>query len=170
MSFKNIQFFQKRSKFSLVNNKEESSRTIIEELLDSYNYGNSASIYFEWRFFHKSSPLTFFMSDKENIILFSLGLRKFVPFIRIFSVRRKNNEIFIKMMKSIQKFASSIGVFVILYSVPEDLPPPIELNYQGYKKIPDVHWFSKKEFEFFNLSLNGFSTDSGFEGYTFKKY
>jgi len=170
INFQKVQLYQQKVNFDLVNNKEESSRIKIEEILDLYDYSNSISKYFEWRFFHQLSPLTFFMSHDKNIILFSLGRKKFVSFLRIISVIKSDDEVFIQMLKALEKFSSLIGASFILYTITEDIPPPKQLNYKIYKKIPNSFLYSREKNNFYNVYVNGFSTDSGFESYFFNKY
>jgi len=170
INFQKVQSLQKINKFNLVNNKEELSRIKIEEILESYNYSNLITKYYEWRFFHKLSPLTFFMSHNKNIILFSLGRKRFVSFLRIISVQKSDDEVFIQMLKALEKFSSLIGASFILYTITEDIPPPKQLNYKIYKKIPNSFLYSKEKNNFYNVYVNGFSTDTGFESYFFNKY
>jgi len=106
------------------------------------------------------------MIEDNNIIIFSIGYRK-IPFMRIFSVHKTNDEVFRLMLKSIEKFASSIGILLILYSITENVIPPGDLKYKKYKKIPDSYFYSLKKYDFSNTFVNGFSTDTGFESYNF---
>ena len=168
ISFEKIKRIQKKSIFTLVNNKEGSSKKIIDKISKFYNYDKSIYKYFEWRFFHKYSPLTFFMMHKNNIILFSLGYKKFIPFLRIFSGVKENDEEFYELMKSVEKFGESIGIFFILYTITENIRPPQILNYQKHKRSPDSYLFSIDKKDFSQVLVNGFSTDTGFESYTFK--
>lgn len=166
MNFDKICALQGKSKFKIVNNKEVNSKIFIEEGLALYDYSNNDEKYFHWRFFDYSSPLTFFMIEDYNIIIFSIGY-KTIPFMRIFSIYETNQEVVSLMMKSIEKFASSIGILLILYSITENVIPSRDLNYKKYKKIPDSYLYSLKKYDFSNIIVNGFSTDTGFESYTF---
>ena len=55
-----------------------------------------------------------------------------------------------------------MGIPVILYAVTEDIPPPKNAGFKLYKDIPKSYVFSKKEKDFKDLVINGFSTDIGF--------
>ena len=92
--------------------------------------------YFEWRLFQHDSPLTFFAYDNsfKNVVTFSIGLRGHIPFLRIVSVIKDNEETFEGLLKSTEIFASKeIGIPVILYSITEDIPPPKILNIVNIK-------------------------------------
>ena len=106
------------------------------------------------------------MIEDYNIIIFSIGYKK-IPFMRIFSIYKTNDEVFRLMLKSIEKFASSIGILLILYSITENIIPPRDLKYKKYKKIPDSYFYSLKKYDFSNIIVNGFTTDTGFESYNF---
>ena len=66
------------------------------------------------------------------------------------------------MLKSVEKFASKLGIPVILYAVTEDTPPPNYAGFKPYKDMPKSYVFSKKDKDFQELIINGFSTDIGF--------
>tara|TARA_B100000780_G_scaffold59732_2_gene38243 strand:- start:1324 stop:2301 length:978 start_codon:yes stop_codon:yes gene_type:complete len=161
-----LKHIQSSINYNLINNKEEGISHLSKSLIDLYKYNNDFSEkYFKWRFFQKDSPLTFFMSDDrtENMIIFSLGLRRVIPFLRIISVRKKDDDVLISMLRSVETFASKAGIPVILYSITEDSPPPKELNYNAYKEVPNSYIYSKKIKLPNNISINGFSTDLGFD-------
>jgi hypothetical protein len=167
MNFDKICVLQGKSKFKIFNNKEINSKIFIEEGLALYNYSNNEEEYFHWRFLDYLSPLTFFMIEDNNIIIFSIGYKKKIPFMRIFSIYKTNDKVFTLMLKSIEKFASSIGILLILYSITENVIPPRDLKYKKYQKIPDSYFYSLKKYDFSNIIVNGFSTDTGFESYNF---
>ena len=157
--------------FLFINNKDEESISEITKIINAYKYNDEKSMeFFKWRFCHQNSPLTFFVSDKEyrNIIIFSLGLKKFVPFLRIFSIKNTNQNSIKNMLKSVEKFASKLGIPVILYAVTEDIPPPDASGFKPYKEMPKSYVFSKKDKDFQELIINGFSTDIGFNNILFK--
>ncbi len=168
----NVKIIQDSMDFSFMNNKDPESIPNVIKIMSSYNYHDQKSIeFFKWRFMQKDSPLTFFVSDKENknIIIFSLGLKKIVPFLRIFSIKSSNEKVVEKMLRSVEIFASKLGIPVILYAVTEDNPPPSALGYKPYKEVPKSYIFSRKEKHFEGLIINGFSTDLGFNSITLCK-
>ncbi|MDC1443534.1 hypothetical protein N8448_02675 [Gammaproteobacteria bacterium] len=169
-----IKYIQDSMEFNFINNKQSNSQNLIAPILDSFSYENESSKnFFKWRFLQKDSPLTFFVSDDShnNIIIFSLGVRKFIPFLRVISVKNDNNNaIAHEMLKSVELFASRSGIPVILYSVTEDSPPPKILKYNKYKNFPNSYIFSKKNKLTDDISINGFSTDLGFDSYSFKGF
>ena len=160
--------------FNFINNKQSNSQNLITPILDSFKYENKSSqSYFKWRFLQKDSPLTFFVSDNNhnNVIIFSLGIRKLIPFLRVISVKNDchNDDIICEMLKSVETFASRSGIPVILYSITEDNPPPKILKYNKYKNFPKSYIFSKKNKLIGNISINGFATDLGFDSYSFSE-
>tara|TARA_Y100000590_G_C15656208_1_gene990723 strand:- start:49 stop:1011 length:963 start_codon:yes stop_codon:yes gene_type:complete len=160
-----VKTIQDSMDFAFINNKEQESIPNIIKIMDSFNYNDQKSMeFFKWRFIQKDSPLTFFVSDedKKNIILFSLGLKKIVPFLRIFSIKKSDDLVVEKMLKSIEIFASKLGIPVLLYTVTEDNSPPKNLAYKPYKEMPKSYIFSKKEKYYEELIINGFATDLGF--------
>tara|TARA_B100001173_G_C16030285_1_gene566414 strand:- start:5878 stop:6858 length:981 start_codon:yes stop_codon:yes gene_type:complete len=170
-----IKYIQDSMEFNFVNNKDSNSVELISSILDAFKYENEyLQSYFEWRFFQANSPLTFFVYDNDidNVVIFSLGIRKFIPFLRVISVKNNSHDddIIYKMLKSIEKFASSCGVPVILYSITEDHPPPKKLKYNKYKNYPNSYIFAKKNKVPNNVSINGFATDLGFDSYSFKGF
>jgi len=173
-SLDKISRLEKRSGFIFCNNKNSESFSHINKILESFNYDSMTSDYFNWRFFHKSSPITFFMSDNtyENIVIFSVGTRRKIPFLRIFCVRKNNNSIFAQILKDIEAFSSSMGIPIILYSTAENIAPPDQSNFKRYNDAPDSYWFYKDKQKYANsaVEINGFSVDTGFEGYFFSKY
>jgi len=156
---------QKKSGAKIVNNKSADSRKIIKDILIKYNYDNSAKEFLNWRFLHDNAPLTFFASNADDVILFTLARRRYVPFIRIFSVKKVNNNNFFNLLKGIERFASHMGVVFILYTITEDVPPPKSLKYIKYKKEPDFLIFSNSQVDLSQVTVNGFSTDQGFESH-----
>lgn len=175
-SFRNqkiLNNIQNSSEFIFINNKNKKYFSKIQLMLNNYNYADNdrkLSEFFKWRFFHKDSPLTFFVSDKEyrNTVMFSLGLKKFIPFLRIFSINDSDQNIIIDMLKSIENFASKFGIPVMLYAVTENIPPPASLGFKPYKEMPKSYIYSKKEKDFKGVVINGFSTDIGFNNISFK--
>lgn len=168
-----IKLTQNKMKFNFINNKEKDSRIIIESIINAYEYDDDFSReFFEWRYFQNNSPLTFFAYDDnfKNIIKFSIGLRGFIPFLRIISVTKDNDKIFLDLLKSIEDFAIRIGIPVILYSITEDILPPKELKFNEYKDMPNSYVFSKKRnlLNNFSITINGFSTDLGFDSLFYK--
>ena len=163
-----------KSMFIFCNNKDPQSSRHIIKILDTFEYDEATSNYFNWRFFHKSSPITFFVSDKkyENIVIFSVGTRKKIPFLRIFCVRKGDESTFAQILNDIEVFASSIGIPVVLYSTAENIAPPDQSNFKPYADAPDSYWFCKNKKTYVNsgVEINGFSVDTGFEGYYFSKY
>ena len=159
-----VNALQDSSEYIFHNNKCEKSIDEIKKIINAYEYNNKSEDFFKWRFFHEDAPLTFFLSDNEyeNIIIFSLGQKKIIPFIRIFSIKKFNENIIKEMLKSLENFASKMGIPVILYAVTEDIPPPKNAGFKLYKDIPKSYVFSKKEKDFKDLVINGFSTDIGF--------
>ncbi len=160
-----VRTIQDSMHFSFINNKEQESIPNIIKIINSFNYNDQKSMeFFKWRFIQKDSPLTFFVSDEDNknIILFSLGLKKIVPFLRIFSIKKSDDMVIEKMLKSVEIFASKLGIPVLLYTVTEDKSPPKILGYKPYREIPKSYIFSKKEKYYEGLIINGFSTDLGF--------
>lgn len=175
LSKQKIESIQSSMEFNFINNKQTNSQNLITRILDSFKYENESSqSYFKWRFLQKDSPLTFFVSDNShnNIIIFTLGIRKFIPFLRVISVKNDihNNDIVQEMLKSVEIFASRSGIPVILYSVTEDNPPPKILKYNKYKNSPNSYIFSKKNKLTENIYINGFSTDLGFDSCSFRGF
>ena len=174
LSKQKIESIQNSMVFNFINNKQSNSQNLITPILDSFKYENKSSqSYFKWRFLQKDSPLTFFVSDNNhnNVIIFSLGIRKLIPFLRVISVKNDchNDDIICEMLKSVETFASRSGIPVILYSITEDNPPPKILKYNKYKNFPKSYIFSKKNKLIGNISINGFATDLGFDSYSFSE-
>jgi hypothetical protein len=166
-----VKFVQNEMNFNFINNKDKNSKTQIQSIINSYKYDYDFSKkFFEWRFFQPDSPLTFFAYDDsfKNVVTFSIGLRGLIPFLRIMSVIKDDDETLIDLLKSIERFACKIGIPVILYSVTEDIPPPKNLKYNKYKDMPNSFVYSNKKNFPDNFSINGFSTDLGFDSHFYK--
>ena len=161
-----IKSVQNEMKFNFISNKDKNSKTQIRSVINSYKYDDDFSEkFFEWRLFQSDSPLTFFAFDDsfKNVIVFTLGLRGRIPFLRIMSVIKDSDKILTDLLKSIERFASKIGIPVILYSVTEDIPPPKNLKYNKYKDMPNSFVYSNKKNLLDNFFISGFSTDLGFD-------
>lgn len=168
---KYIRSIQNDINYNFVSNKEENSKTKLRSIINAYKYDdNFSKKYFEWRLFQHNSPLTFFAYDNsfKNVVTFSIGLRGHIPFLRIISVIKDSEETFEGLLKSTEIFASKIGIPVILYSITEDIPPPKNLKYSKYKNMPNSFVYSNKKNFSDNFSINGFSTDLGFDSLFYK--
>lgn len=166
-----VESIQNDMDFNFINNKDKNSKKQIKYITSSYKYDDDFSkIFFEWRFYQSDSPLTFFAYDDnfKNIITFSIGLRGFIPFLRIISVAKNDDTIYVKLLKSVERFASKIGIPVILYTITENITPPTILKYKRYKDMPKSYVFLRKRNILHNFSINGFSTDLGFDSFFYK--
>ena len=71
--------------------------------------------------FKHNSPLTFFAYDDsfKNIIKFSIGLRGFIPFLRIISVIKDNDKIFLHLLKSIEDLLQELEFLLFCIQLPK---------------------------------------------------
>jgi hypothetical protein len=148
----------------LGHNKEVDSKCF-QKTLKTFKNFDWFPDYFKWRFFHKYSPLTFYVSDEygNNAVLFVIGKRGRLPYVRIFYVRCQTDEIQIKIIRFIELITARIGVPVILYSSYEQQPSK-KLGYSIYGASPVSYVYSKLRKDEFETVVPSFCCDIGFDG------
>ena len=150
-------------------NKEENDY-LISRSLKKYHSIDLFSDYLKWRFSNKNAPLTFYVTDQEgdNTILFVIGKRGFLPYVRLFYCHADNASVSKEIIKFIEKITSQIGIPVILFTSFEAAPPK-DLNYKVYKEEPISYVFSNIKNKDFIPVVPTFCSDIGFDGYNFLK-
>ena len=145
-------------------NKEE-NRQFFQKTLKPFKNFDWFPEYFKWRFFHKNAPLTFYVTDDHgnNSVLFVIGKRGRVPYVRIFYVRCQSDVMQIKIMKFIEHITANIGVPVVLYSSYEQ-EPPTKFGYSIYGESPVSYVYSKLKKNKFEPVVPSFCCDIGFDG------
>lgn len=149
----------------LFGHNKEIENNFFENALKSYKQFDQFFDYFKWRFFHKYSPLTFYVSDSDggNSVLFVLGKRGKIPYARIFYVQRQSQMVYEKIIKLIERITSRIGVPVILHTSFE-CGPPDNLGYKAYSDLPVSYVYSASKKEKFEPIVPSFCSDIGFDG------
>ena len=149
----------------LFGHNKEANENFLKNSLKSYKDINQFLVYFKWRFFHKHSPLTFYVSDSdgENSALFVLGKRGKIPYARIFYAQCKSDAIYRKIIKLIEKITSRIGVPVILHTSFE-CAPPNNFGYRVYADLPVSYVYSSTKKLEFEPIVPSFCSDIGFDG------
>jgi len=155
----------------LFGHSKEANDNFLKNSLKSYKDINQFLVYFKWRFFHKHSPLTFYVSDSdgENSVLFVLGKRGKIPYARIFYVQCKSDVVYGKIIKLIEKITSRIGVPVILHTSFE-CAPPNNFGYKVYADLPVSYVYSSAKKLEFEPIVPSFCSDIGFDGLNFLSY
>jgi len=144
---------------------KENNKDFHENALKKYINIECCLDYFKWRFFHKNAPLTFYVSDesRENTVLFVIGKRGFLPYVRIFYVSSENEVILGEIVQFIETITAKIGISVVLFTTFEASPPK-RLMYRQYKEIPISYVFSKNKNHDFIPNVPTFCSDIGFDG------
>lgn len=141
--------------------KDEFLKQVMSTLLDKDKYIE----YMQWRFLDPKTPLTFYVSDItfQNTILFVIGKKGMIPYLRIFYIKSKMESKLRKIISFIETYASGIGIPVILHTTFEC--PPLEgLSFKPYKHMPVSFVYSRKKEKDFSLEVPSFSSDISFEG------
>ena len=154
-----------KTKNLLFGHNKESNDNFLTKALKKYNNTDFFSSYFEWRFFNKNSPLTFYVADEisENTALFVVGKRGLLPYVRIFYVHSENSLILNDILNFIEIISSRIGIPIILFTSCE-CPPPPQLKYKIYDEIPISYVYSKNKNYDFIPKVPSFCSDIGFDG------
>ena len=154
-----------KTKNLLFGHNKESNDDFLTKALKKYNNIDFFSSYFEWRFFNKNSPLTFYVTDErsENTALFVVGKRGLLPYVRIFYVHSGNSLILNDILNFIEIISSRIGIPIILFTSFES-PPPSQLKYKIYSEIPISYVYSKNKNYDFIPEVPSFCSDIGFDG------
>ncbi len=149
----------------LFGHNKEVGNNFLEKVLKSSQDFDQFSEYFQWRFFHNYSPLTFYVSDfdRENCVLFVLAKKGNIPYARIFYVQRQSDVIYEKIVKLIERITARIGVPVILHSSFE-CGPPDNSGYSVYTDLPVSYVYSGANRKEFELIVPSFCSDIGFDG------
>lgn len=155
----------------LFGHNKEDNNNFLEKVLKSFKDFDYFSEYFKWRFFHKYSPLTFYVTDfdGENSVLFVLSKRGKIPYARIFYVQRQSDMVYEKIVKLIERITASIGVPVIVHSSFE-CGPPDNLGYNIYADLPLSYVYSGANREEFESIVPSFCSDIGFDGLNFLRH
>jgi len=165
IDLKKFQNIAKKKGLSFGNNKttNENFLDIIEPNLTDYKINHE---FLEWRFINTRSPVTFYLIDKYNktLIMFHIGLKKSIPFTRIFFISQKSKDInSLKIMIDfIEYFSSKIGIPCILITIFENSM----INNFGYKKynpMPRTFVYSKTQYKNSELVIPSFCSDIGFD-------
>ena len=149
----------------LFGHNKEVKNNFLERALKSYKEFDQFVKYFKWRFFHKHSPLTFYVADHDgnNSVLFVLGKRGKIPYARIFYIQCQSDVVYKKIIKFIERITSRIGVPVILHTSFECAPPG-NLGYKVYADLPVSYVYSGATKEEFEAIVPSFCSDIGFDG------
>ena len=151
----------------IINNKDLKHLTNIKNLLNNLYSHKNYNDFFNWRFIDSNSPLTYFVYDNcmENLAIFSIGFKSFIPFVRIYAVINSNQETYNYLIKEIEIFCKKKGIPIIYFSVVGPDTAQKNIRYKKTKIQPYCGWFSKNSVEFDDVYINGFSTDLAFNGY-----
>ena len=149
----------------MIGHNRENDGSFIAKALKKFDKIDLFDNYFNWRFTNKNAPLTFYVTDDigENSVLFIIGKRGLIPYVRIFYVDYENEMILKKIMLFIERITSKIGIPVILYSSFE-YPPLEDLKYKVYDRLPISYVYSKTKTEEFIPTVPSFCSDIGFDG------
>jgi hypothetical protein len=122
--------------------------------------------FMEWRFGHDNSPITFLVEDlkTKNSLLFSIGKRGFIPFVRIFSFQLMNIAYLSHLLNCVENYASYLGIPIIIISVTNDLELG-NFGYKAYKVTPEAYYHSNEKKILTEFDLDCVSTDVAFNGY-----
>ncbi len=165
----NFQEYANEKELLFGHNKEENS-DLISRALRKYHSIDLFSNYLKWRFSSKNAPLTFYVTDSEgeNTILFVIGKRGFLPYVRLFYTHSNNASAFKDIVKFIEEITSKMGIPVILFTSFETAPPK-GLDYKIYKEEPISFVYSSTKDTDFIPVVPTFCSDIGFDGYNFLK-
>jgi len=165
IDLKKYQNIAKKKGLSFGNNKtnNENFLDIIEPNLTDYKINHE---FLEWRFINRRSPVTFYLTDKYNkiLIMFHIGLKKNIPFTRIFFISQKSKDInSLKIMIDfIEYFSSKIGIFCVLITIFENSMIN-NLGYKRYNPMPRTFVYSKTQYNNSELVIPSFCSDIGFD-------
>jgi len=146
-------------------NKGNQKGVFIERALTNFIHSAEYVEYFQWRFLAHNAPLTFYVSDAsgKNTALFIVGKKGLIPYLRIFFINAESKSVLDRMVGFIEKYASNIGIPIILFTSFE-CPPPENSNYRPYNPMPVSFVFSKKKSFDFVPEVPSFCSDISFEG------
>ena len=157
-----------KSGFLITSNKDLSKKTIFLDKLKGLNIFKEdlTDNFMEWRFGHDNSPITFLVEDlkTKNSLLFSIGKRGFIPFVRIFSFQLMNIAYLSHLLNCVENYASYLGIPIIIISVTNDLELD-NFGYKAYKVTPEAYYHSNEKKILTEFNLDCVSTDVAFNGY-----
>lgn len=159
------QALAEKKDFLLGCNKGHYAAEFLEKGLTEFIKNTEYIEFFKWRFLNNNAPLTFFLSDTsgKNTVLFIIGKRGIIPYLRIFYTNYDKKSLLSNMIKFIESFASGIGIPIILFTSFE-CSPPENLRYRPYKPMPVSFVFSRIKTLDFVPKVPSFCSDISFEG------
>jgi len=162
--FSNYKKLATKQNFILGHSKENDGILVLKAL-KKFNDVACFTSYIEWRFSNKNAPLTFYVTDEsgKNTVLFIIGKRGLIPYVRVFYVDSKSESILKKIMILVEKITKKLGIPVILYSSFE-CPPCSGSGYKIYAKLPVSYVYSKDKMDNFVPTVPSFCSDIGFDG------
>ena len=159
------QALAEKEKLLLGCNKGYHTADFLKKALTNFTQSTEYLEYFKWRFLKNNAPLTFFVSDAsgKNTVLFIIGKKGIVPYLRIFYINSQTKSVLNSIVQFIERFASSIGIPIVLFTSFECLPPA-QLRYKPYRPMPVSFVYSKKKNIDFIPEVPSFCSDISFEG------
>lgn len=121
--------------------------------------------FIEWRFFHKFSPITYTVQEPktESSLLFSIGKKNFIPFVRVFSLQLKESENPKNLLDCVESIAASYGIPIVIVSITSDVDL-MQYNYKPYKNMPEAFCHSSSR-RITDCKIDGISTDVAFNSF-----